>query len=216
LFIDVLLLKPQAYKHLVFNVLGRENTQRLSVQRIRLLSILFEIYLSWAYQEKKFHAVSLDPRSIYHSILSRGVLSQYIYFGIKCCCDDLITHWLLKRLIYSVFQWRSAVSPNVISLTVVISSGTKLFPILMLIWPYDDIAITQVITWISNLTLVEALRLITGFALWKPLVMFIVVSLVKTVATRTLLIVLLSHGNVELFHRFVQVELRQLFKPLKF
>ncbi|KAH3686741.1 hypothetical protein WICPIJ_002284 [Wickerhamomyces pijperi] len=257
LFIDILLLKPQAYKHLVFNAdfvsgLGsmevsannymeeeRERDRSKRIKRIRILSILFEIYLSWAYQEKNFNTNQYyNSHSIYHNLLVKNVMVQYFYFGLKCALEDFLTHRLVNWFVFNYFGWspKINISPiskphkaekkhvsskghkvakdqkrkqigsqelkekaylsTVISLTIIISSGTKLFPILMLIWPYDDLAITNIIVAIANFNLIESLRIVTGLRIRQTVFIFSVLTLVRFIATRLVLATLISQGDL--------------------
>lgn len=257
LFIDILLLKPQAYKHLVFNtdfdpaddgqqpstkhkeeeIEGFQGWLRTKkIQRIRILSILFEIYLSWAYQEKNFNASHyINANSLYHHILVKSVVMQYFYFGLKCVIEDVLTHRLVNWFVLSYFAWdpkvcidhgakvtkkgkkslrnnnnkmREPKQPSlalsrsyniylttVISLTILISSGTKLFPILMLIWPYDDLIITNIIVVIANFNLIESLRIVTGLRIRQTVLIFAVLTSLKFIVTRLVLSLLITHAN---------------------
>lgn len=54
LFIDLVLIKPQVYRHLLHNTLMREGDQfDPSIVRLGTLLLLFDVYLTWARIEKQ-------------------------------------------------------------------------------------------------------------------------------------------------------------------
>ncbi|KAF2155007.1 hypothetical protein K461DRAFT_319487 [Myriangium duriaei CBS 260.36] len=53
IFIDLVLIKPQVYRHLLFNRLGRQGDRfDPSIIRLGILLLLFDVYLTWARIEK--------------------------------------------------------------------------------------------------------------------------------------------------------------------
>lgn len=124
LFIDLILIKPSAYRHTIYNVflapplkpatsLKRKdkeasnaiigsNTTHFAVKsktafnpmvlRLAILMMLFEVYITWAYQEKSFLENS-EHSPLIVSLVLRGPM-QYIYFlsttilqnGLLCLC----------------------------------------------------------------------------------------------------------------------------------
>lgn len=216
LFIDVLLLKGQVFRHLVFNSIGLDKGMS-TARKIRLVSVLFEIYITWAYEERKGLG-GIKDFSIYNEVLAKDAVTQYLYFGVQCFSDDLLTHWLLQWLTCTLFKWtpRDSTTPGTaISMTLVIFSGVRLFPLLMLIWPYDSSQLdptTMSITMklCTNVALVEALRLITQFPLWKPIVMFAILTVCKLLTRTALIALLLSHGDYTSFVTIVSRQWRAL------
>lgn len=233
LFIDTLLLKPQAYRHLVYNLMvdnsynEKEGKDMLfkgwfmknrKVNRIRLLMILFEIYLNWAYEEKNYNfGESRNPFLIMNSILKKSAVTQYLYFSLKCISDDVITHTVIPFCMFHFVGW----NPNgyvskdsetkryyrmALSLTILISGATKLFPILMLIWPYNNIAITNVISSVADLNLIEALRIVTDCSSPSAIIVFLMNNLIKFLVTRGILILMLAKGDKGIAYSFVQNE----------
>lgn len=233
LFIDTLLLKPQAYRHLVYNLMGnapndlKQNSQRSlkgwflknkKVNRIRLLMILFKIYLTWAYEEKNYNfEESINPFLIMNSILKKNAVTQYLYFSLKCISDDVITHTFIPFFMFNVVGWNpngyvSKDSHNkryykmALSLTILISGATNLFPILMLIWPYNNITITNIISSVADLSLIEALRIVTDCSIPSAISVFLLNTLIKFIVTRMLLIVILTKGNESLAYSIANHE----------
>jgi len=233
LFIDTLLLKPQAYRHLVYNlmaenVVGGNVVKETSIKswfernkkinRIRLLMILFEIYLTWAYEEKNYNlGKALNPFLVMNAILEKSAVTQYLYFSLKCISDDVITHTLIPFFMFNFGGWnpKDYVSHNAdtkryyrmaLSLTVLISGATKLFPILMLIWPYNNIAITNIISSVADLNLIEALRIVTNCSIPCAIAVFLCNTIVKFFTTRGLLIFILSKGDQDTAYTYMNNE----------
>ncbi|CCH41613.1 putative membrane protein [Wickerhamomyces ciferrii] len=246
LFIDTLLLKPQAYRHIVFNFMSQEQydanekdqSQSLSslkswfeenkkVNRIRLLMILFEIYLTWAYEEKNYINSNeyKNPYLIINTILTKPATVQYLFFSVKCILDDLITHTLVPIWIFNVIQWKpkgytqsdlekKAYYEMALSLTILLSGSTKLFPILMLIWPYNNITITNIISSLADLNLIEALKIVTGCSSIQAIFLFVTNTILKFIITRGILICLLSNGNMNVATKFANNEYMNLVQKV--
>ncbi|CAE7174953.1 hypothetical protein CFE70_005248 [Pyrenophora teres f. teres 0-1] len=70
LFIDLVLIKAEVYRHLLFNRLGRDDEKfDRSILRLGILLLLFDVYLTWARIEK----LPLPPTSPHHpSVLSHS------------------------------------------------------------------------------------------------------------------------------------------------
>lgn len=233
LFLDLILIKPNAYRHTIYNVFmasgsdpcremiqkrkpdkqetvpstnaldGRSCNERSFsllplIFRLTILMILFEVYVTWAYQEKSF-VDNPDQTSLIVSMVLRGP-NQYIFFltstllqNISLCLS--LAYFGLKWLPFSegtvlssfvsksqntdFISAQSTISlaqiednslklqiPNtqintyneekvldpiiyspkitfkrlfkIMAITTLISNIIKLFPIVMLIWPYDS------------------------------------------------------------------------------
>ncbi|RDL33700.1 Arv1-like family protein [Venustampulla echinocandica] len=84
LFIDLVLIKPQVYRHLLHNTLMREHDQfDLSIIRLGVLLLLFDVYLTWARIEKQ---TSSNPEANgannnnFILFAQQPIVSQYIFF----------------------------------------------------------------------------------------------------------------------------------------
>lgn len=240
LFIDTLLLKPQAYRHLVYNLMVTEYiddpiskpslkewfVKNRKVNRIRLLMILFEIYLTWAYEEKNYNlGETRGPLLVMNSILKKGAFAQYLYFSLKCISDDVVTHTLIPFLMFNFAGWNpKGYTPTnsyikeyyrmALSLTILISGATKLFPILMLIWPYNDNVITNIISSVADLNLIEALRIVTDCSGPCAIAIFLTNTVVKFILTRILLIGILSKGEQDLANKLMNNEYAYLMQRI--
>ncbi|PYH45127.1 sterol homeostasis protein ARV1 [Aspergillus saccharolyticus JOP 1030-1] len=95
LFIDLVLIKPQVYRHLLFNRLGGYDNQfDRSIIRLGILLLLFDVYLTWARIEK-------SP-SIVDTFLWRApVIVQYLFF-LSLNALATLAHHLTIRLLASI------------------------------------------------------------------------------------------------------------------
>ncbi|KOS21484.1 Protein arv1 [Escovopsis weberi] len=168
LFIDLVLIKPQVYRHLLHNTLMREGDRfDPSVIRLGILLLLFDVYLTWARIEKQ----SIPEKTAGHGNL--GVLSQqpivlqYLFFLILCTISTLAFHAGIRFLTSSRLSPLNILGimppykrPNSVSTALLVSSSTKLFPILMVIWEYDVPAAARSLGWAVVANNVEALRIL--------------------------------------------------------
>lgn len=153
--IDLLLLKPQAYRHMVFNVLSPDNESdslHPQTKRMWLLITLFDVYLTWAWAEKSSY-----PTPTNEYVLSLPVLYQYFMFLLYCALDTAVVHLTLRTFAQKWLGWSR---PNTLSTAVLLSSSSKLFPILMLIWSYDIPMVATIVDWAVNLNVIEVLTTI--------------------------------------------------------
>ncbi|KAJ5800728.1 uncharacterized protein N7518_002796 [Penicillium psychrosexuale] len=100
LFIDLVLIKPQVYRHLLFNRLGRDDNKfDRSIIRLGVLLLLFDVYLTWARIEK-------DP-SLATTFLSRSpIIVQYLFF-LSLNAAATLAHHLTVRLLASMLVPKS-------------------------------------------------------------------------------------------------------------
>ncbi|KAI5788082.1 Arv1-like family-domain-containing protein [Pyronema domesticum] len=151
LFIDMVLIKPQVYRHLLFNHLGRTDDKLDgSIKRLGVLLLLFDVYLTWARIEKSI------PTS-HPQILSQPIVVQYLFFLCFCLTESLLFHATIRFLSFYLLRFPR---PNAVSTALLVSSCTKLFPILMVIWKYDVPAAARSVGWAVVVNNVEALRIL--------------------------------------------------------
>ncbi|KAK6080996.1 Arv1-like family protein [Seiridium cupressi] len=80
LFIDLVLIKPQVYRHLLHNTLMRDHDQfDPSIIRLGTLLLLFDVYLTWARIEKQ-SAPGTGNHSNLGSLAQQPIVSQYMFF----------------------------------------------------------------------------------------------------------------------------------------
>ncbi|KAF7198534.1 Protein arv1 [Pseudocercospora fuligena] len=198
LFIDLVLIKPQVYRHLLFNRLGREDERfDPSIVRLGILLLLFDVYLTWARIEKATPAspaLPLSPppplppfpsgdsgfsNSSMHgnqtlsnsesdnSILAtQPILLQYLFFLALCTLETVSFHAPIRTLLSTKFPRPiSALIPHyphpaLISTALLVSSFTKLFPLMLLVWNYDLPSSASAVSWaviINNIAALEIL-----------------------------------------------------------
>ncbi|KAL2815662.1 Arv1-like family-domain-containing protein [Aspergillus granulosus] len=104
IFIDLVLIKPQVYRHLLFNRLeGDENKFDRSIIRLGVLLLLFDVYLTWARIEK-------SP-SLESTFLSRApIIVQYLFF-LSLNALSTLAHHLTVRLLALVIAPQSPKKP---------------------------------------------------------------------------------------------------------
>ncbi|KAH7120940.1 Arv1-like family-domain-containing protein [Dendryphion nanum] len=185
LFIDLVLIKPQVYRHLLFNRLGRDDDKfDRSVVRLGILLLLFDVYLTWARIEKlSLPQDSTNPHSSPQSaqgntnaaiLQAQPLILQYFFFLLLVLGSTLAFHLPIRLLcslspnrIPSTF-WRNTYSllvpyyphPTPLSTALLVSSCTKLFPILLIIWDYDLPSSATAVSWaviVNNIAALEIL-----------------------------------------------------------
>ncbi|KAI1337435.1 Arv1-like family protein [Xylariaceae sp. FL0016] len=173
LFIDLVLIKPQVYRHLLHNTLMRERDQfDPSIIRLGTLLLLFDVYLTWARIEKQTAPESgsgaqAATDSNLGSLAQQPIVFQYLFFLILCTFSTLAFHLSIRTLTSSPASPLSFLGllptyprPNSVSTALLVSSSTKLFPILMVIWDYDVPAAARSLGWAVVANNVEALEIL--------------------------------------------------------
>ncbi|KAI0998464.1 hypothetical protein K3495_g9733 [Podosphaera aphanis] len=171
LFIDLVLIKPQVYRHLLHNTLMREKDQfDPRILRLGILLLLFDVYLTWARIEKQTSscpAADTPHSNNFLRLAQKPIVCQYLFFLILCALSTLAFHLSIRFLIssrLSPFVFFGLVTrysrPNSVSTALLVSSSTKLFPILMVIWEYDVPAAARSLGWAVVVNNVEALKIL--------------------------------------------------------
>ena len=165
LFIDLVLIKPQVYRHLLFNRLGRADDKLdPSIFRLGTLLVLFDVYITWARIEKSNTSVSTqssphDGLGTTWVLADAPIITQYLFFLTLNIIATVAQHAVI-RFLARIFLTRAKASklaaisdsdqdekhtitpgqasPSAISTALLVSSCTKLFPILLVIWPTAD------------------------------------------------------------------------------
>jgi len=171
MFIDLVLIKPQVYRHLLYNTLMREHDQfDPSIIRLGILFLLFDVYLTWARIERETSAgpsTSDDSNSHFIRLAQQPIVLQYVFFLILCALSTLAFHLSIRHLTsspLSILVMTGLIPryprPNSVSTALLVSSSTKLFPILMVIWLYDIPAAARSLGWAVVANNVEALKIL--------------------------------------------------------
>ncbi|MCJ1387343.1 sterol homeostasis protein [Xylographa bjoerkii] len=197
LFIDLVLVKPQVYRHLLFNRLGRDDDQfDPSIIRLGTLLLLFDVYITWSSIESL--PLNLTASS---AVPNLPILLQYAFYLVLCTLTTLAQHLAIRTLAGTAFFGSAIAStspaqsytlgaggnnavnpagndtasdtgynsrPNAISTAILVSSCMKLFPILMVVWKYDDVGgqVGHGVQWAVALQNLEALRILLGCSYW--------------------------------------------------
>ncbi|KAG4302113.1 hypothetical protein PCANB_001655 [Pneumocystis canis] len=149
LAIDVMLIKPQVYRHLLFNQLGTQDDCFNSyVIRFWLLLILFDVYLIWL-RIKRQSGQDLQLSTSSQTILPDII--QCLYLLLLCLLETIFFHWIPRIL---ARQW-----PNALSTAIFVSSSARLLPVLMVIWSYDTPIANQIIEWVVLYSNFEAIKI---------------------------------------------------------
>ncbi|KAF2789037.1 Arv1-domain-containing protein [Melanomma pulvis-pyrius CBS 109.77] len=196
LFIDLVLIKPQVYRHLLFNRLGRDDDKfDRSILRLGVLLLLFDVYLTWARIEKlslpltsphrpssstsSSHAANgnaLPPHEAHTNaalLQAQPLILQYLFFLLLVCSSTLSFHLPIRLLCSFVpSKLPPALSrlykrliptyphPTPLSTALLVSSCTKLFPILLIIWDYDLPSSATAVSWAVIVNNVAALEIL--------------------------------------------------------
>ncbi|KAI0109475.1 Arv1-like family-domain-containing protein [Nemania sp. FL0031] len=171
LFIDLVLIKPQVYRHLLHNTLMRDGDKfDPSIIRLGTLLLLFDVYLTWARIEKQVvpeSSATFKGGSNLGALAQQPIVFQYIFFLILCTFSTLAFHLSIRFLTSSSASPLSFTRllpryprPNSVSTALLVSSSTKLFPILMVIWDYDVPAAARSLGWAVVANNVEALKIL--------------------------------------------------------
>ncbi|KAH6856607.1 Arv1-like family-domain-containing protein [Chaetomium sp. MPI-CAGE-AT-0009] len=172
LFIDLVLIKPQVYRHLLHNTLMKEEDKFApSIIRLGVLLLLFDVYLTWARIERQ--SAPSDPPDVtdvdnnFGRLAQQPIVFQYMFFLILCTLSTIAFHASIRFLTSSRYSPLAALGvlprysrPNSVSTALLVSSSTKLFPILMVIWEYDVPAAARSLGWAVVANNVEALKIL--------------------------------------------------------
>ncbi|OAL35071.1 hypothetical protein AYO20_05548 [Fonsecaea nubica] len=164
LFIDLVLIKPQVYRHLLFNRLGRSDDKfDPSILRLGTLLVLFDVYITWARIEKS--NVTNGGLAVGSRLSEMPILAQYLFFLTMNVLATFAQHGIIRTMVrmlvshqekkdqalvdakpttasFSTPYTRPTIAPShasssAISTALLVSSCTKLFPILLVIWPTE-------------------------------------------------------------------------------
>ncbi|RLV91830.1 DNA topoisomerase 3 [Spathaspora sp. JA1] len=228
LFLDILLLKKQAYRHLSYNLTeiellkqDKNNKQQHAILRffhrykqlmkIMLVFILFEVYCMWATEEK-----NPDHSELITLILDQPILNQYGYFISQVLLEKFFFNMINVILFRCFCNWGNSnlnknipkslqfgYSNSVMIITILIANAIKLFPILMLIWPYDHTFISRpLFNSICYLYLLEALHVVTSYK-YSTIVLMLIIAVVVEVCLSTVVHSMITHNITGVEYRLI-------------
>ncbi|OAQ99431.1 hypothetical protein LLEC1_07842, partial [Akanthomyces lecanii] len=150
IFIDLVLIKPQP-----------------SIVRLGTLLLLFDVYLTWARIENQGLPGGGPGESNLGKLAQQPIVIQYFFFLMLCTLSTIAFHIVIRFLVASSLSPLVALGilpryrrPNSVSTALLVSSSTKLFPILLVIWDYDVPAAARSLGWAVVANNVEALRIL--------------------------------------------------------
>ncbi|KAI1775204.1 carbohydrate-binding module family 50 protein [Hypoxylon cercidicola] len=163
-------IRLTVYRHLLHNTLMRERDQfDPSIIRLGTLLLLFDVYLTWARIEKQATPDPGWPSNVSNlgSLSQQPIVFQYLFFLILCTFSTFAFHVSIRFLTSSPLSPLAFLGllptyarPNSVSTALLVSSSTKLFPILMVIWDYDVPAAARSLGWAVVANNVEALKIL--------------------------------------------------------
>ncbi|QIX01222.1 hypothetical protein AMS68_006739 [Peltaster fructicola] len=202
LFIDLVLIKPQVYRHLLFNRLGREDGRfDPSMFRLGVLLLLFDVYLTWARIEKASTSSLITPppsgipsapsieeflnstTSIESSerhanaLSSQPIFLQYLFFLALCTIETISFHVPIRTLLAAPLPWPISIviphyqHPSLVSTALLVSSFTKLFPLLLLVWNYDLPSSASAVSWAVIINNIAALEILLNCGYGRAIVL---------------------------------------------
>lgn len=245
LFLDILLLKRRAYKHLAYNLTEMEmeigsstnfhindntnfkffHTYR-KLMKLIFMILSFEVYLTWANEEKL-----LIHSQLINLIFNQSVVYQYLFFIIKSSLENLILNLSLQLILRLGYKWGQGpqkingnirdkelfgYKTSVLLVTTMVSGSIRLFPILMFIWPYDNISITNpLINLIAFINIVEALRVVTSLG-YVELILSLAFSIViRNIVSKLLLVLIVKFFLDFNFTEVYYNEMYQLYSQIQ-
>ncbi|KAF3924756.1 hypothetical protein AA313_de0209975 [Arthrobotrys entomopaga] len=184
LFIDMVLIKPQVYRHLLFNRMqvAEDDKPDRSMIRLGVLLLLFDVYLTWARLEKQ--APTPSSTSTLGILNQKPIVIQYLFFLLLCLTETIIFHAVIR---FITFYYYGFTKLNAVSMALLVSSCTKLFPILMVIWDYDVPAAAKSVGWAVVVNNVEAMRILLDAPYHQAALLAFSGALVRSMTTNLIL-----------------------------
>ncbi|EPY52804.1 Arv1-like family protein [Schizosaccharomyces cryophilus OY26] len=167
--IDVILMKPQVYRHLLFNSLSARNFR--NVINFSILIVLFDVFLIWSRLEKR--AAAFPSMITENSFISLPIVRQYLYLLLLCLVETAtyqISIIALMNVLIGWKHWTSACG------SVILSSSTKMLPVFMVIWDYDIPAAAMIVEWVVLFSNMEALSILTGKSRFTKIGLIVLLS----------------------------------------
>ncbi|KAL2315347.1 Protein arv1 [Schizosaccharomyces pombe] len=152
---DVILMKPQVYRHLLFNSLSARTFR--NVVNFCILISLFNVFLVWSRLEKR--AALFPYFTPAQAFLSQPIIRQYLTLLLICLVETTVYQISVVLLLCLTMGWKSWTSA---SGAVILSSSTRMLPVFMVIWDYDLSIAATVVEWVVLFSNVDALCILTG------------------------------------------------------
>ncbi|KAG2218699.1 hypothetical protein INT45_003966 [Circinella minor] len=167
IFIDMLLLKPQVYRHLLFNRIAQSGS---GIERT-----FCTVDIKWFRLETYYadYNSTFAPRPLYH---------QYLYILALCIFEFVTFHGFIRLAIQLLLPSSKKIRYNYVAMALVISSFGKMLLILMVIWDYKQLEYSWLVGLIVLASNTEALSVYLGISSLRVLVIMIIGILGKFMA----------------------------------
>jgi hypothetical protein len=147
-----------------------EPPKQPSIIRLGVLLLLFDVYLTWARIERQSGPPDDgDAPASFGRLAQQPIVYQYLFFLVLCTLSTAAFHGSIRFLTSSAYSPLALLGvlprysrPNSVSTALLVSSSTKLFPILLVIWDYDVPAAARSLGWAVVANNVEALKILLG------------------------------------------------------
>ncbi|CAG8454838.1 2994_t:CDS:2 [Rhizophagus irregularis] len=147
IFIDMLLHKPQVYRHLLFNRLE---------------------YRDHGIDVKKYYTASNIP------FIEQPVFLQYLYILFLCVIEFVVFQFGVRLAVsFYIGDKYAIIKYNYIAIALIISSFGKILLILMVIWDYNGLEYSWLINIVVLTSNVEALAVFLNVGYFKTLLILI-------------------------------------------
>ncbi|KAI2635200.1 carbohydrate-binding module family 50 protein [Xylaria nigripes] len=219
-------IRLTVYRHLLHNTLMRHRDQfDPSIVRLGTLLLLFDVYLTWARIEKQVAPVSSGATATGGSNLGylaqQPIVFQYLFFLILCTSSTLAFHLIIRFLTSSPASPLALLRllptysrPNSVSTALLVSSSTKLFPILLVVWDYDVPAAARSLGWAVVANNIEALEILLDCGYGVALILTAAGAIARWLVGRAILWCVGLHNLDSVAGRDVAVDGRALWALL--
>jgi lipid intermediate transporter len=186
-----------------------------------ILLLLFDVYLTWTRIENQTPAsppTSEPTNDHFLRLAQQPIVFQYLFFCtnfpvrflegsltinivILCTLSTLAFHMSIRHLTSSRLSLLVILGlipryprPNSVSTALLVSSSTKLFPLLMVIWAYDVPAAARSLGWAVVANNVEALKILLDCGYGTAAILATVGAISRWMVGRGVLWVVGLHG----------------------
>ncbi|KAJ2848438.1 sterol homeostasis protein [Coemansia brasiliensis] len=169
-FIDMLLHKPQVYRHLLINKLEfRQQFIERNVSKLGILLVLFNVYIDW-FRLEEGGRLRGQQELLFGKQHSFG--TQYLFILLMSTVDavallagNLLASIVLQRNIRLIKRWA------MVSTALIISSFGKVLVILLVIWDYHEVYYPWLLDFLQFTSQTTAISvLLDTSVLWAGLV----------------------------------------------
>ncbi|CAH00981.1 sterol homeostasis protein ARV1 [Kluyveromyces lactis] len=184
------------------------------LSRLQVFLVAFEVYLNWVTVETKFSKYSSEfmfsNKLMIYNILEGSVWVQYLFFFAYVMIEMIVLHSVFQYVLINRWNWGKVLKyrKDIVYYILLISYGAKIFPILMLIWPYDTLLSTAIIKLIANIYIIEAVHIVTQKPYFKISILLISTLLLQYLLAQTILIIVVSGFDMSVMLSYIMSEYR--------